>query len=121
MNDKEPSRESGAWRVRRRIPIPALRHVTDAETVERVLTDIEGVLRATADTGKRSVTVDYLLTGTDYRSLERALEDIGFPPARGRWARIRSGWYQNLDLTGRENAAASPSACCNKPPARPGP
>jgi hypothetical protein len=44
------------------------------------------------------------------------LDDVGFAPARGRWAQIRSGWYQNLDLTGRENAATSPSACCNKPP-----
>jgi hypothetical protein len=97
-----------------------MRHRADGVTIEHALADTEGVLRATADTGKRWVTVDYLLTETDYRSLERALEDIGFPPERGRWARIRSGWYQNLDLTGRENAAASPGGCCNRPPARPG-
>jgi hypothetical protein len=82
-------------------------------TVERALADIEGVLRVAADRAKEWAAVDHLVTETDYQSLERALAEVGFPPATGRWARLRSGWYQNLDLTGRENAAASPSACCN--------
>jgi hypothetical protein len=46
------------------------------------------------------------------------MEAAGFPPADGYWARFKSGWYQSLDLTGRENAEVRPSACCNKPPTR---
>jgi hypothetical protein len=35
-----------------------MRHPADGETIERILADVEGVLRVTTDTGKRSVTVD---------------------------------------------------------------
>jgi len=38
---------------------------------------------------KRSMAVDCSLTKTDYQSLERVLEDVGFPPATGRWARLQ--------------------------------
>lgn len=41
------------------------------------------------------------MTKTDYQSLEGALESAGVPPAAGRWARFKSGWYQNLDVTGQ--------------------
>jgi hypothetical protein len=119
MIEQNTSVDGGGSRVRRRIPVPALRHAGDGEAVERALAAVDGVLRVSADTGKRAVTLDYLLTETDYQSLEGVLDDTGFPAATARWARIRSGWYQNLDLTGRANAAASPGACCNKPPAGP--
>ena len=62
--------------------------------------------------------MDYLVTKTDYQTLEGALEAAGYPPATGRWARVKSGWYQNLDLTGRDNAAAPTPACCNQPPSQ---
>jgi copper chaperone CopZ len=98
--------------------VPALGHSDNDEAVERALARIDGVLRVSADHDKRWVAVDYLLTKTDYQSLERVLETAGFPPAMGRWARFRSGWFQNLDLTGRGNADAPPPACCSKPPTR---
>jgi len=120
MIEKGLSGDSGAWCVKRRIRIPAMGHPADGVTAERALANIDGVLRVSADCAKRSVAVTYLLTKTDFQSLEHALEDVGFPPPTSRWARFRSRWYQNLDLTGRENAAASPSACCNKPPTRMG-
>jgi hypothetical protein len=31
-------------------------------------------------------------------------------PPIARWARFKSGWYQRLDLTDRENGGARPSA-----------
>jgi hypothetical protein len=65
------------------------------------------------------VVVDYLLTRTDYQSLEHALDAAGLTPAAGRWARFKSGWYQNLDLTGRDNAEVPAPACCSKPPSVP--
>jgi hypothetical protein len=37
--------------------------------------------------------VKYLVTKTDYQSLECTAADAGFPPTSGRWSRMRSGWY----------------------------
>jgi len=119
MIEKGLSGDSGVWCVRRRMRIPAMRHRADAITVERALADIDGVLRVSANCESRWVAVNYLLTKTDYQSLERVLENTGFPTVAGPWARFRSRWYQNLDLTGRENAAVPPAACCNRPPKNP--
>jgi hypothetical protein len=108
-----------AWEVKRKIRLPAaLANPADLENVERTLRDIDGVLQVSADHAKRTILVRYLVTQTDYQSLERALETAGLPLTDSRWARFKSGWYQSLDLTGRENAGARPSACCNKPPTR---
>jgi copper chaperone CopZ len=117
QNDKAEPRS--AWEVKRKIRIPvALASAADAKTLEQALRDIDGILQVSANGAKGTVFVRYLVTKTDYQALECALEAAGFPPAAGRWARFRSGWYQSLDLTGRENAGARPSACCNKPPTR---
>jgi len=71
-----------------------------------------GIGRPCEATGRRG------LFGNQDRlqSLEHALDAAGLAPAAGPWARLRSGWYQNLDRTGRENAAEPTPACCNKPP-----
>jgi hypothetical protein len=108
-----------SWEVRRRIRVPGLRDRTDKAAAKRALNDVDGVLRVSVDSEKSRVIVDYLVTETDYQSLEQALEAAGVPPVTGRWARFKSGWYQNLDLTGRENASAPAAACCNKPPTPP--
>jgi hypothetical protein len=117
QNDKaEPK---SAWEVKRKIRVSvALATAADAKTVEQALRDLDGVLQVSAVRTRRTIGVRYLVTKTDYRALERTLEAAGFPPAAGRRARFRSGYCQNLDLTGRENARARPSACCNKPPTR---
>lgn len=116
-NDKAEPRS--AWEVKRKLRIPiGLATAADATSVEQELKDIDGVLQASANGTKGTVLVRYLVTKTDYQALERALEAAGFPCAGGRWARFRSGYYQSLDLTGRENAGARPSPCCNKPPTR---
>ena len=104
--------------VRRKVRVPGLRNRAEIGTVEKALTGIDGVVSATADPAKSSVLVDYLVTKTDFHSIEHALQAAGYPSATGWWARFKSGWYQNLDLTGRENAAVPPAACCSKPPRR---
>ena len=108
-----------AWEVRRRLRVPGLRDKTGKAAAERALGDVDGVLRVSADPEKSRVIVDYLVTKTDYQSLEGTLEAAGVPPATSRWARFKSGWYQNLDLTGRDNASAPAAACCSKPPTPP--
>jgi len=118
MIENSHVKTSEAWVVRRCIRVPALAHPADAPLLERTLAEVDGVLRVAADPTQGSVKVDYLVTETDFQALEHALEMVGFPPAAGRWARLRSGWYQNLDLNGRANAAAPSGACCNKPPTR---
>jgi len=108
-----------AWEVKRKIHLAAApANPADATTVERTLNDIDGVLEASANPAKGTILVRYLVTKTDYQTLEHKLEAAEFPPSESRWARFKSGWCQSLDLTGRENAGARPSACCNKPPTR---
>jgi len=116
-----PGPTGDAWRVRRHIPVPGLRGDVDGTGgMQRLLEDIDGVLHASVDPARGRISVEYLVTRTDYRSLESALETAGFPSARGRWARWRAAWLQNLDLTGRANAAEPEPACCSRPPSRAG-
>ena len=119
MTGNHKAEPKSAWEVKRKVCLPAApANAAEAANLERTLRDIDGVLQVSADPAKRKILVRYLVTETDYQALERALEAAGFPPAESRWARFKSGWYQSLDLTGRENAGARPSACCNKPPTR---
>ena len=119
MMGNHEAEPKSAWEVRRKIRLPAApTNAAEAASLEQTLRDIDGVLQVSADPAKREIRVRYLVTQTDYQSLEHALEVAGLPPADSRWERFKSRWYQNLDLTGRENAGARPSACCNKPPTR---
>jgi len=103
-NKAEPR---SAWEVKRKFRLPAApTNAAEAANVERTLRDVDGVLQVSADPTKRKILVRYLVTQTDYQSLEGALAAAGLPPADSRWARFKSGWYQSLDLTGRENAGA---------------
>ena len=120
MSDAIASNANGAWTVRRRIRVPGLRNHADGVAVQRCLAAIDGVLRVSVDAATGRAVVDYVLTKTDYRSLQGELDAAGFAPAPGRWARIKSAWFQNLDLTGRANAAIPKAACCNQPPGRSG-
>jgi copper chaperone CopZ len=116
MMNKATAKETGTWEVKRRIHIPNLTRTEEGVALEDTLADVDGVLQVSADPVKRRVLVDYLSTKTDYQSLEQAAAKAGFPPATGFWARLRSGWYQNEDLTDRVNAALPTAACCSKPP-----
>jgi hypothetical protein len=114
------SSSDDAWRVRRCFRVPGVHDDGDGDGLGPLLEGIDGVVSAVVDARKSRVTVDYLLTKTDYGELEDTLAAAGFPPARGRWARVRAAWFRNLDLTGRANAAAPEASCCSRPPARPG-
>jgi hypothetical protein len=118
MIDKTASKATDAWEVKRRIHLPDLSRPEDGVVLERTLAEVDGVLRVSANGNKGWVEVGYLQTKTDYQSLEKVVGAAGFPPAGGWWARVKSGWYQNLDLTSRANAAIPASACCNKPPTK---
>ena len=106
----------GPWEVRREIKIPSISQPEDVKPLEQALSQVSGVRAMSVDPSRHRLQVRYEITETDYQSIERALEAVGFPPAGGWWARRRSRWLQTMDLTGRENASVRPSACCNKPP-----
>jgi len=116
MSKRQPLKPTGAWEVRRRIKIPALGHAADAMALERVLGDLGGVCGVAADVERRRITVVYDATGTDFRTIEEALENTGFPPLDNRWSRFKARWFQYSDTNARGNANARPSPCCNKPP-----
>ncbi len=116
MKTKDPMKPEGVWEVRRTIKIPALGHAADARAVERALGQLPGVRRMATDVEKRQVVVRYDATGLDYRSIGRALEEVGFPPLDNWWSRFKANWFQFSDTNARDNAGARPSACCNKPP-----
>lgn len=116
MTTSNSLRPQGPWEVRRRIIIPGISQHSDVDAVEKILTEISGVRAVRIDESKHTATVRYEVTETDYCALEEALKTAGFESSPGWWARRKANWYQNLDLTGRENAGVRPSPCCNKPP-----
>ena len=81
----DTAKPRSAWEVKRKIRLPtAPANPADVAALERALGDIAGVLQVAADCAKRAVAVRYLITETDYQTLEQALEAAGFPPANGR-------------------------------------
>lgn len=115
MSQRKTLVTSGTWDVRRRLPLPGLRHAADGMKLEQVLQKVEGVKGVIADTGKHSLLVAYDVTRTDYRSLCGLLEGEGFPVKDNWLARIRGNWYQYLDTTGRDNAHVPEPPCCSNP------
>jgi copper chaperone CopZ len=111
-----PLKPKGPWDVRRKFKVPTLLHAADARVVEQALGQVGGIRALAVDISRRVVTVRYETTEADHEAVRIALEDAGFPPADGWWARRRYQWLQSVDVTSRENAGATPSPCCNKPP-----
>lgn len=109
-------RPQAPWEVRRKIALPGIADANDAVRVEKLLTGVPGVRAVKVEVSKQMATVRYEITETDYRTLGNTLKRAGFPPLDSWWARRKTIWYQNLDLTSRDNASVRPSACCNKPP-----
>ena len=116
MNTLDTTQPSGAWEVRRRIKIPGLVHKADVMALEDKVGSLSGVRGVTSDMKKHQIIVRYDVTGLDYHSIIRVLEEAGFPPLNNWWCRFKTGWFQNLDTNARDNAKASPPACCNRPP-----
>jgi hypothetical protein len=110
----EPQPE--AWKVKRRIKIPALVHEADALSIKRTLGRLAGVYLVDANISKQRLIVGYDIIKTDCQTILALLEETGFPPLDSFWSRCRMGWYRFTDENGRANAKAPPSSCCNKPP-----
>lgn len=115
MSDDQALGLRSPWEVRRTLRFDRL-EPGGAAGLKAALLAVPGVLGVVVEDARQRARVRYAVTDTDYRSLQAAAGAAGWTPADGWWERRKAGWYQNLDLTGRENAAAKPAACCNKPP-----
>ena len=63
------------------VRVPAAEGAEGAETVERELHGLEGVVSASADPGSGRVRVEWTEAGTRWDAIRGFLESIGYPPA----------------------------------------
>lgn len=116
MTDNQAS--EGDWEVTRSFRLSALRTASDVARLAAALQGLPGLVDITPNQANGKVRIRYRVTACDYQTIEHCLSAAGFPPVDNLWGRLKSSWYQNLDQNARENAAAPPPACCNKPPSR---
>jgi len=116
MTTQEMIKTTGVWDVKRKIKIPALTHISDAETIEELLLRLPGVQRVIVNTKKKHVVVCHDVTKTDFQRILSTLDDVGYPPLDNRWCRLKKRLYLFLDTNAKDNANAPVRPCCNKPP-----
>lgn len=116
MSDNHNTQTGGIWDVRRSLSVPGLVHEADSASLVSRMEAMDGVKKVTTDVRHHKVVVTYDASSVDFYSLARQLEDLGFPPAKGWWSRLKGNWYQFTDSNSRENASLPPPACCNKAP-----
>lgn len=107
---------TGAWDVRRRIRIPALRNSADGAALERLLSDLPNLRAVSVEVEEHRVSMVYDASALDFDTINRALVQGGFQPLDTWWTRFKAGCFQYSDTNARENATARPAACCNRPP-----
>jgi len=103
----------GAWEVRRSIQLASAPTQAGGQRLTRALAAIGGVLAVKVAPDTARIDLRYDITHTDYEALRQAIEANDGRCSRGWATRIKTGWYQYNDLTGRENAAIKTGACCN--------
>lgn len=101
---EESLKTQGPWEVRREFKIPSISQQKDTKALEEALLQVPGVRAMAFDPSRHRLEVRYDITETDYESIERAAEAVGFSPAGGWLARVRSKWLQNMDVNRRETA-----------------
>ena len=116
MQDTHSMKPQGVWEVRRTLAVPALTRAADETMLSGRLLALPGVRQVRADAKRRRVQVLYDARSSDYASLERTLNESGFPSANHPWARLKANLFQYLDTNSKENANAPAPPCCNKPP-----
>ena len=103
---QESLKTQGPWEVRRELKIPSITQQKDTNALEQALMQVAGVRAMAFDPSRHRLVVRYDITETDYESIERVAEAVGFSPAGGWLARRRSKWLQNMDVSRRETAGA---------------
>jgi len=102
-------------RIRRRI-LRLAEPVDDkvAALLVSYLNEIMGVRKVAVDSDKLSISYDLLQVIA--AQMERKLNEAGVQLDGGWLLRLRRAWIYNSEETELGNLAASPGACCNRPP-----
>lgn len=93
-----------------------LKRESDQSTAIALLSQREGVKSVKPGKKGNTLMLEYDQYHCDYQSLQNALIEQGIAMPASLVARLHSFWLGYIDQTARENAAAPPAACCNKPP-----
>lgn len=82
------------------------------------LEDNTGIKKAVFNEEGNFITIEYDQLVMNFSGLISILEQYDIEFKTGFRFKLCATWYDYLDNTARENAAAPPPACCNRPPKR---
>lgn len=116
MTTQQVIKATGAWDAKRKIKIPALVSISDAQTIEALLQKLPGVKQVVVNLKKHTVVVCHDVTQTDYLGIVNTLDKTGYSPLDNRWGRFRKKLFMFLDTNAKDSANAPERPCCNKPP-----
>jgi len=105
--------KQGDFSVHRSLVLPGMAD-DDVRNIQTCLNELPGMQQVVFDVGRRKIVLTYDASRLGFWSIEQALTDAGWPPAVGRWARMRHACYRYLDENARTNAEAK-GACCSNP------
>jgi hypothetical protein len=116
MKQPQASAPDNSREVRRRIKLAGPVDPEEARVIEEALVNLPGLRQARVNSKRRLVDIRYDVALTDYLSLLKILEEVGYPSLRSWWSRCKRGWFAFTEENMRQNAKAPPPPCCNKPP-----
>lgn len=99
----------------------ALSFIGSKEPINGSITLIKensGINKVNYNSSDNSLSIEYDQLLINYSGLLALLSELDVNYKKGFGFKLRKNWYDYLDTTVRENAAAPPPACCNKPPKR---
>ncbi len=100
--------------VHRSLALPDM-STDNRQKIEACLSGLPGMQQVEMDLERRKVSLTYDAAKLSFWSIELALTEAGWPPANGRWTRMRYAWYRYLDENARANAETKGGACCSNP------
>jgi len=103
----------GDFSVHRTLSLPGMAD-DDVPRIQACLKELPGMQQVVFDVARKKIVLTYDASRLGFQRVEQALSDAGWPPAGGRWSRLRYAWYRYLDENARANAEAK-GACCSKP------
>ena len=104
--------------TKRKIPVSPGCKQLQISKVTGVLEVTSGIENFLFLTSEDNLFVEYDPIKIVYSNIEKILDEQQVNRAYGFKQELLSIWYDYLDTTARDNEAAPPPACCNKPPRR---
>lgn len=104
------------WVVKRKIPVEFTDSSTAEKDMKRLLNLMEGVVFVDFGEQKVKLNIHYDATQAHYQNILNTLKENSLKLPDSFWFRWKQGWIEFAETNMRDNAKASPPACCNKPP-----